>query len=393
MSTWQGKFLPDDFDRIYQKYFKRLKENNELKFDPSGWLNTQSQASDLYAFNKEFTGKTVTPYYSDYSDQLNSYKASISKLLFAWDNYHYPNNEYTLCSSVTLGSLILLSVLSKRNIQNVFFETPSYYASINQAKTLGMNTYLIPTYANENFSLKLNFSDLNNYKPYILWLTQPRMSLGINQAQETIMKIYDSIPKDCYIVIDEASEQLFPSNLSVFSPDKFPRILKIRNFYKGMGVNGIRLSFITHCQSFQKEIQREIENFQGAVDYFSLLNTTYYGENIDRFKLMMSIANEQTTSLRREMSRRYGGEKLSFSTLENGYIGTFAVDFSSFPFSYRVNRENLLKHCFQKGVSIILGATMKFAHHEQKEFVRVNYFKSSFEIEGALEVINNYLSE
>ena len=390
MEEWEKKFMPDDFDRIYQKYFKRLKESNNIKYDPSGWLNTISKASELYSFDGKISPKDIVPYYSDYYDQLSFYKDSISKLLTAWDNYKYPSDEYTLCSSVTLGSLIVLSVFAKRNIRNVFFETPAYYASINQAKSLGMNYFTIPTYRDQNFDLNINIEEIKKAGPCIIWITQPRMSLGLNQNPEAISELYSRLPENSYIVIDEAAEQLFPSRLSSLTVEKYPRIIKIRNIYKGLGINGIRLSFISHARSFQAEIQRDLENFQGAVDYFSLLNAADFGTNIERFKLMMTIANEQTTSLRKNISRVFENEFISFSKLENGYVSSVCVDLSKFEYGYRTNRENLLKYCFNHGIPIILGATMKFAYHEQREFIRLNYFKPAAEIEGAMKIISNY---
>ena len=393
MKEWEKQFMPDDFDRIYQKYFARLKQSGSVRFDPSGWLNTFTEASNLYEFGKNISGKEIIPYYSDYHDQLSAHKESITKLLSVWDNYKYSNDEYTLCSSVTLGSLIVLAALMKKNVRTVFFETPAYFASISQAKSLGMNSHLIPTYLDQNFSLKLNLNDLKNEGPFVLWVTQPRMSLGINQDFQGLKDIYNKMPEDSYIVIDEATEQLFPSQLREFNPDEFPRIIKIRNFYKGMGINGIRLSFIAHHKSLQSDMQRELENFQGAIDYFSLSNITHHSQNIDRFKAMMDIANQQTKSLRSNIARRFENEFITVNKLENGYIGSISVDLSGFKENYRTNRENLLKYCFEHGMPIIVGATMKFAYHDQREFIRINYFKPAQEIEGAMEILTQYFEQ
>lgn len=391
MDKIDKNFLPDDFDRIYQKYFKKLKETNTLKLDPSGWLNTFSKAAENYHFKQEIYNKPIVPYYSDYNDQLSDYKESIAKLLNRWDNHQYSQDNFTLCSSVTLGSMVVLSALFKRNISTIFFETPAFYASISQAKSLGMKFKLIPTYFGDNFSLNLDLQDIRQNAPFILWLTQPRMSLGINQDSISIQNLYKQIPENCFIVIDEASEQLFPSQLCDITSDKYPRIIKIRNFYKGLGINGIRLSFIAHDASLREDIQRELENIQGAIDYFSLVNTLNFSNEIDKFIMMLKIANEQTSSLRISLQKEYQSELLVPSALVNGYVGSVSVDFSKFSSGYRKNREDLLKYCFENGISIILGATMKFAYDEKREFIRINYFKSQYEIATALQIISTYL--
>jgi len=391
MKKIEPLFYPDDFDRIYLKYFKKLKDENKLKYDPSGWLNTISFSADTYLFPDVNKHTSIVPYYTDYYDQLYPFKEPIGRLLSEWDNHHFEMNEFTLCSSVTIGSLAILSMFSKSNIQNIFFETPAFYASINQARSLGLSYQLVPTYQSEQFKFILDFQKLSLKSPIVIWLTQPRMSLGLNQDVKHIQELYSKLPEDSYIVIDEASEQFFPSHLNAITTEKYPRIIKIRNIYKGLGINGVRMSYISHNASLREFIQREIENFQGALDYYSLIHTENWSNNISQFKTMLEVANSQTKNLRIDLSRTFDDEFITFSRLVNGYVGSMSVDFSNFKSPHRINREKLLKYCFENGISIIVGATMKFACHEQKEFVRINFFKPRTEIESATELISNYL--
>ena len=107
---------------------------------------------------------------------------------------------------------------------------------------------------------------------------------------------------------------------------------------------------------------------------------------------MFNVSNQQTTTNRRKITRLFESEHLKFSELQNGYIGSLSVNLAKHKYGHRKNRENLLKHCFANKTPIILGSTMKFAIHEQKEFIRINYFKSFNEIEKAVRVINSFVN-
>jgi len=393
IGDWRHQFDPDDFDRIYTKYFKKLIETGSVRFDPSGWLNTISNASSEYQLSNISKKDLLVPYYSDYHDQLKPQKSNILALLSKWDAYEYEFDELTLCSSVTLGSYIVMSTLAKKGIKTIFFETPAFYASINQAKSLGLTCIQIPTYLERNFALTIPTQTLEKYQPYAICLTQPRMSLGMNQKIEFVDQLYSKLPEDSYILIDEASEQLFPSHLHSFNVRKYPRVIKIRNIFKGLGINGIRLSYIAHQSSLRQDIQRELENIQGAIDIYSLDASYQLSKEQHRFQTMLEIANKQTIELRKSIERLFSGREISVSPLVNGYVGTISVSFEHFPYGHKKNRELRLKHCFNDGIPLILGATMKFAKHPNREFIRLNYFKHRQVLEKSVESILKFVQQ
>lgn len=50
-----------------------------------------------------------------------------------------------------------------------------------------------------------------------VWITQPRFALGINRNKKNIREIINHLNSQDYLVIDEATEQLFPSFLNEFN--------------------------------------------------------------------------------------------------------------------------------------------------------------------------------
>jgi hypothetical protein len=165
---YSGNFREEDFEAINEKYFKEIRKKNNEIIDPSGWRDTFTPVEPFLGNE----GKFIHKYNTDFGNQLSHEKSIVKNLLDQWDSTEYHVDNFTLCHSATISSLVVLSVLSKKGIKTIFFETPCYYATLYQAEDLGLNVILIPSYYEQNFSIDIRPEILKQYGPYAIWLTQ-----------------------------------------------------------------------------------------------------------------------------------------------------------------------------------------------------------------------------
>ncbi len=377
-------FHPDDFDRVNKKYFTRLRDQNDISADPSFWFKNNSKA----ALTADLAD--IRNYKSDYNNGLKDEKPKIIDILSKWDKTSYDYDNLTLCSSATTGSFILLTYLKNiLGIKQIYFETPCYFASLKQAEFLGFDISLVPTYFREEFRPSYHFSESES--PKVIWITQPRFCLGNNQPHEDFESLIQLCGKGDVIVVDEATEQHYPSHLHTFSIKKDPRIMKIRSPFKSIGVNGPRLSTIIHNSKHRSLIQNILEQVQGSVDIFSLRFAQNFLSDHSRYFSLLSIVNEQVNNIHEKLVTMCKGTQLTPSLMANGYIGSIAIDFNNDDLSYMHKREQLLQHCSFNKMPVILGATMRFAKDNDREFVRLSYFNSIEDFKLAVKNLSNFI--
>lgn len=377
-------FLKDDFERINKKYFKELRKTGKIKADPSYWFNLTSNASVF------FGNENIQKYNSDFYSGLKHYKNRILDFLNVWDEIDYTYDAVTLCSSVTSGSLVVLACLKNLGVEEILFETPAYFASIDQAEKLGLKVSLLPTYEKDAFLINENhiLNCLSMKKA--VWVTQPRFALGTNQSKKELKKVLNALRPDDYLIIDEATEQYFPSYLNEFNFRKHKNIIKLRSFFKGMGINGPRIAFISHAEELRNIFEIEIEKMQGSLDYFSLNFLFDLLSDIEKFKTMLRIANKQVLENYKTVNLIAMGSLVTPTKIENGYIGSASIDISHLGMKYLKSREYLLKFCNENHVPVIIGASMKFAIQEEKEFIRLNYFNDIEDLSRGVDILTKF---
>lgn len=373
-------FFPDDFDRIYNKYFKKLRELGNIESDLSYWYDSVFPGSDILSTPK------INKYRSDYKKGLVEEKEILINCINDWDVQDYKYDEITICSSVTTASFIVMLFLKSQGISDIFFETPAYFASIEQADAINMKTHLLPTYLKNGFEIsEEQFNAITNFKGVkAIWVTQPRFALGMNQSEKVINKFINTLGKNDYLIIDEATEQYFPAFLYNISFKHFKNIIKVRSFFKGSGLNGPRISYILHHERFRTKIENYLEVVQGAVDCFSLAFAKKHLSNSSFLEKLLIASNNYVTNLRINIQKYTRGTKLYPSILVNGYIGSISISLKK-QNNYFKEREELLLFCSQNKVSVILGATMKFAKDISYEYIRINYFNSEYTILKGIE--------
>jgi aspartate/methionine/tyrosine aminotransferase len=373
-------FADDDYPDLNKRFFLPIRESGNMSADPSGWTDTHSNVEEYPLFTLD-----VQKYYSDFYSQLNPIKNKLLPLFSEWDNIPLAPENITLCHSATVGSAISLAFLISKGIKNIIFETPNYFATYYQAVTFGLNIIRIPSYQTEDYQINISEDILKKYSPYAIFLTQPRTALGINQDSNRLQNLSEIISDKDFIIIDEATEQIFPSTLSTFNFQKCKNVIKIRSVFKGMGVNGLRLAYIIHHDTYRSQIAEEMEVMQGALDINGLKIAIEVASDITRFQHLLSIANSQVVELRKKAQLRVLNSNCELSKIVNGYIGSVAIKLTA-----EKKRSDFIKYCAGMRMPIIIGSSMGFAKHNDLEFVRLNYFNREHHILKGLEIMTAF---
>jgi histidinol-phosphate/aromatic aminotransferase/cobyric acid decarboxylase-like protein len=389
MNNSTSLFQEDDYDELYD-YFLPLRNNAYIDADPSGWTDTYAVAADLLP---TFQIANLAQYRIDEGRSLGPAKEKLVALLREWEQHEIEMNNVTLCHSVSEASLMAIIFLKNKGISTIIFESPAYGVSIKQASYVGLATRLCPTYASDDYEMHLDAMNLSATTPIALWLTQPRMSLGYDQPTSFVNSALEALSSKDFLVIDEATEQRFPSHLrDLWNRVDRPNVLRLRGFLKGVGLNGLRLAFILHDAKFRSDLEAAQELIGASLDSFSLQVAVAIAET-GRLKVLLETANRQTTSLRAKADKIAFGTEVRMSHLVNGYIGSAMLDLRSIPGNHEKKRERLLSFCFERRMPVLLGATMRFAFDSGWERVRINYFNQPKHVLKAVSNFGEFIAE
>lgn len=376
-------FAEDDFDEIYETYFADIPAWESLKADISYWHNTMPKTLEQLNYGKE-----SKYYHSDYSNELLFNKRKILNGISYWEDDEINCDELTLCTSATIASLIVLTFLKRQGVKQIVFETPCYFASIHQAKMLGFDTILVPTYYKDNYNFILP-QELSTYSKAV-WLTQPKFAIGSNQNLCEIKTLYSTLNNKDFLIIDEANEHIFPSVLHELKPRNMHNLVKFRSLFKPLGLNGPRISCIFHNSTYRASFQDVMDIMQGGIDYKSISLATDLYVNPYKLKTLLNVVHEQVMELRYEAEILCQCSDLEISPIESGYLGSVHVHFSPNK-SHEQQRGELLDFCHQVKLPIILGASMYYAIEPSIEHVRLNYFiHNSLFINGLKLLLSKY---
>lgn len=366
-------FATDDYSIIYEKYFADLRHQNRVDADPSGWLDTYSVAERLLQ-TPSLPKRALTRYFIDVGSELGEYKERICGLISAWNHSGTSCDEVTLCPSCSNASLITMAALKDMGAKCILFETPAYFATIEQAQLLGVPFELIPTYHDSDYSLPVLDSKIESTPMTVVWLTQPRATLGFDQSPEMINQLLRKIGRRGYLVVDEATDQSHPARLGQLAQSADHRLIRLRSFTKGMGLNGLRLAAIIHPIALRSTLTDAIETLGGSLDVHSLFAVADLAETPSTFARMLAAANDQVNALRAIAERLVRGSPITVNRLTNGYIGSMVLDLSSIGHSDRSRRKRLLEWCRHMRTPVILGAGSYVAKAPPTETIRLNFF-------------------
>lgn len=377
-------FQKDDFFTINKKYFEHIINDKNDYLHPSGFLNTNIKSIQKFD-NITIDKSNFIEYRNDSTSNILEYKDIIQNLFHHWDNYFYDNDELTICHSVTIGSIAVLDFLYKNHIRSIIFETPVYYATLIQAEQMNFNITKIPSFYKDNFISPLTVSSI---EPKVYWITQPRISLGINQDIQYIENIINKLREVDYLVIDEATELMFPSHLSFTTKYTNKNIIKIRSIFKGMGLNGPRISTIIHPKVMKNDLNLSLWIYQGGLDIFSL-ELIKKTANINYFKSILNTSLEQVIQTKQRLKKHVLGSNLQLSNMQNGYIGSLIFKYNNGK-EYQENRELLLKLLSKNRIVVTLGASMNFAYDKNFEFIRLNYYIHQEHLADTIDIMKTF---
>lgn len=372
-------------DANYEDGFLPLRESGRVRADPCGWIRTSADfARDVFSRLPPISAD-ANRYYVDHSTCLSAAKASLLKIINRWEQTSIEEQHVTLTPSVSIASNIVLYSLKQRGINEIIFETPVYFATVEQAKMMGFKVKRIPTFFDSKFSIKWE-EIIKNKKPIIYWISQPRSFLGFDQNISSVNYIINNLGERDYIVIDEANEQKFPSHLS--EVNRHINLIRIRSFFKPVGLNGIRLSFILHDESLRSEFQFGHWIFGGALDASALNYALAIIETDGAYESLLRNANFRSVSMFESTKKLINEKLISANNLMNGYIGTIIL--------HKNNRQcadfrnSLIKFFYNNNVPLTIGPTMTFAESNKYEVVRINYFSSYNDIAIGIKLLNKF---
>jgi hypothetical protein len=321
------------------------------------------------------TAPQLSKYYVDEGCALDAYKERLLPLLSAWEGCQISVEDFTLCPSGACASLVILATLKRLGVNRILFETPAYFATIEQTGEIGLRFDLSSTYREDGYALRDVGKTLGSDSHIALWITQPRASLGFDQAHTEIISFLEKFGRERWLIADEVTDQSFPAHMGkIAARFRQANLIRIRNFTKGMGLNGLRLAAILHPRKMRKHIVDSVETLGGSIDAHSLAAVVTLAEDISRFRRMLVAANEQVNTLRTKAERLVAGTPIAVNPLTNGYIGSMIADLRGLGRSHAERRTRLLEWCCSKRTPIILGSSFYMAKAPPTEAIRLNFF-------------------
>lgn len=283
----------------------------------------------------------------------------------------------------------MLTALKRREFKHIVFETPAYFATLEQAELLGLTVTRVPCFKEKQFEITVEdfAKHINPREKTAVWLTQPRFGIGTNQNIDQLQELTDRLGSTNMLVVDEAGEQNYPSLLSKISEFGCD-IIRTRGLIKGIGLNGLRISLVLHPPDWRREFECLLEVVGASVDRYSLNSATKLAETPLLLPSMLKTANEQVRSFRCKLETSLLGSWATPTALENSYIGSILLDLSQLPGGYVEKRKALLLEFQSLNMPVVLAASIGFAFDPQLEAVRMNYFTPEKNITNTGQVLN-----
>lgn len=384
-------FLTDDYFEIYNKHFAK----NKSYFNPATIAHeTRNLTQPVSTINASTS--CILKYHNDDTDSGNEARERLALHYSTSDNQEITSTELTLSPSITSASLIVIQFLRESGIQEVWLESPCYYATYFQLKSFGISVNLIPTYQEDDFVWDIKQLPVN--KKIAVWITQPIISLAINQTESMLLEVCDRLLiSDSYLVVDEAAELQVPPLLSRKSFDQYRRlIIRLRSMSKPVGINGVRLCVIHHNYANAKEIKKWTWTFQGGIDAYSMGYILQLTHTESHYKSMLLSTKSQAEECYKRLKNITQDSDLELPVYENGYTASFSVQLSNTKLSKRIfykRRLQLIMDLEKMKVFPTLSSSMYFAFDGLHERIRVNYLSNPNKLEELLISIirNGYL--
>jgi histidinol-phosphate/aromatic aminotransferase/cobyric acid decarboxylase-like protein len=386
MSVDIAPFLWDDYFQIRSKYFSAKRRYFIPSSADANSIRALSELSDQYVANDE-----MISYQNDEAGMGLEVREAISCVLKA-EGETFSTNEITISPSITSSSINVIHFLLSRGIKKIFLETPCYYATKFQIEAFAIDLHLIPTYRKNFFKWEIHEYNINDSA---IWITQPRISLGMDQELEILLNLCNELhSKNSYLIIDEATELKVPSVLSnpAFVPFR-SRIIRLRGLLKPFAINGPRISFALHGEDIAQDFKKFVWISHGGLDRFSVNTALEIGEKAAEYVAMKKRTHEQIFINYKNFRRCILHGQIQILPYENGYTSALILPFSNIPLSkkeYASKRNNLIRFIRDNDVFPTLGASMYFAYDGLNEYMRLNYLTNVDNLSIFLIKLNSF---
>lgn len=383
-------FDKNDYNSIYTRYFEDLVRSNSIVADPSGWARPETEVRiDL---SIPMASALLSHYLVDNRTLIVRQKELLIALLNEWDTEHYQLDEVTITPSISTASLAIFLLLRAKGVKSVFFETPAYFATLEQARSVDLRCVRVPSYHDHSYRCDLTALRQRGRGPIAVWLTQPQFALGQNQSHEQIASIRTLLKCHDFLIIEETADQKWPTELSYLSVRaRNLNIIKIRGYMKPLGLNALRIAFIIHAARWRPSLQELQWTVGAGLDYYSLAAAVQIAAKPRVFRSMLLAARERILSLHRRLALLSAGSLLGLSRMENGYLGSAFLEWAELPGTYATKRRTLLKACRSLRMPVTLSSAMIFARDPVRERIRLNYFMSERELEYCVINLANFM--
>lgn len=385
----------EDFDDI-AFLFKDILSNETWSALPGGVRDTYipraSNYPNIYLDANDFRG-----YKMDTGDYLGEAKQILVNAMIAVEGDSLCNDDnFTICPSVSFALLACLISLKELGVTSVLLEAPTYYATVEQAKVLGLSIYLLPTLATDQYRLTLEHLRLARQSVQgrcALVLTQPRYGTGVNRQAGEILNLRASMQKGDIILIDEAADQTVPAPMGKICLDGDVQIWRVRGLTKGLGLNSARMATIIHPESLRKAFGDIVDYAGGNLDSASLQLMMGIAKDPNFYIAQLTAAQQFVREQWKALSKGLMGLPIRLSPIESGYFATAHIETKVPPSDFMLWRQTFLNMCLKHKMPVVLGSSMYFPYDLTSEIVRINYFTPPENIHNTAYIFSKVLSD
>jgi len=367
----------EDFDEVAD-YFAAIAAEGNLPALPGGVIDTFVPSAERYR-PITLTANEFRGYRMDSGSYLASDKKVIAAALALVESRSISNDDFTLCPSVSYGLFCVMLALRRRGVPTVVAELPAYFASVEQADSLGFRTLLWPTLPAEGYAMTAaDMVDIRSrvQGPLALLVTQPKYGMGYLRPAEDFLQLRGALMPGDFLIVDEAADQSVPAALGQIEAHGEVTLLRVRGLTKGLGLNSARLAAIFHPPELRETFGWIVDYAGGTLDSASLKLAKSFMHMPANYPDLLQAARSYVRSQKNLLQSLLAGSGIALSPLESGYIGTAHIPLQVSPGGFETARQKFLSVCKGHRVPIVRGSSMYFPYDGKSEIVRINYFTS-----------------
>lgn len=378
MNWSDPRFLNDDFFDITRGFFNQA----QRYFNPA-LISPESRNFPDKFLPSNITDVDFRPYHNDSTKSGELVRSSLAKTLSFIDQGVIDSEEITLSPTITTASLIVIRFLQEYGVEEVWLETPCYYATLFQIIGSQLQCRTIPSYVKNEFQWRIEEIDWS--RKNAVWITHPRISLGLRQEKNFLLELCNkAMANDSFVIVDEATELKMPSLLSgvEFKPYN-KHIIRLRGVFKPLGLNGPRIAMLLHSPYHSSEIKKWVWTYQGGLDGFSMELANRVVEHKSSYQILFEATQEEAISNWNMIRRLSQHTRVSIPEYNDGYTSALILKLSNYPLDRKkfFNIRNILVQEIEKiGVFPTLGSSMYFAYDGIHEFIRINLLSNAREL-------------